>query len=78
MWRLLSARLDSWLNRKPGSGLLADPEYAGLHALEADMRRKHMNAAAVRKAKQDRLNVLLRNTAAEPVSRITLLNILGA
>lgn len=48
-----------WLHRKRNP-LMRDPQYAGLHHLEADMRRKHMPVAEVSRAKQDRLHQMLR------------------
>lgn len=71
------ARLNSGLCRSRNP-LLRDPEYAGLVALEADMRRKHMPVAKVSRAKTARLNQLLFREGAIRPSRATILNILGA
>jgi hypothetical protein len=48
----------SWLSRNRNP-LLRDPMYAGLVALEADMRRRHLPVAAVTAAKRERLHEML-------------------
>lgn len=77
MWRAILSRLNFQRSRK-ANPLMRDAEYARLDALERACRRAHMPVAHISAAKRERVQHLLQRPGAKPVSRISILNILGA